>query len=267
LTFQLEEVVPWGRSYDEYEAMFDLSEDDLHGRILGCGDGPASFNAEATTRGIEVVSCDPLYRFGGNAIRQRVLETRGTIVEQVRRNQGDFVWDRFAGPEALGDHRVAAMERFLADYPAGLAGRRYIDASLPHLPFPDHSFDLALCSHFLFLYSRQHDLAFHLAALRELLRVASEVRVFPLLELGGAPSRHVPAVISRLEEEGVSVERVRVDYEFQRGGNEMLRLSSRAAHPSSPGKPEPGGALPSSPRKRGPSGALPSSPRKRGPSS
>ncbi|MCI5142695.1 MAG: SAM-dependent methyltransferase, partial [Candidatus Electrothrix sp. ATG1] len=43
MTFQLKEIVPWGRSFQEYVAMFALSEDDLGKRILGCGDGPASF--------------------------------------------------------------------------------------------------------------------------------------------------------------------------------------------------------------------------------
>src|SRR5260370_30292561 len=48
---RLHEVVPWGRSLDEYRAMFALSEGDLQGRLLGCGDGPASFNAELTALG------------------------------------------------------------------------------------------------------------------------------------------------------------------------------------------------------------------------
>ena len=46
--FTLDQVVPWGRSFDEYRAMFAMTDMDLTGRILGCGDGPASFNREAT---------------------------------------------------------------------------------------------------------------------------------------------------------------------------------------------------------------------------
>lgn len=47
-------------------------------------------------------------------------------------------------------------------------------------------FDIALSSHFLFFYSAQLSAEFHLQALREMLRVAREVRVFPLLALDGA---------------------------------------------------------------------------------
>ena len=58
--FRLDEVVPWGRSFDEYVAMFALTEEDLQRRILGCGDGPASFNRGVTERGGDVVSVDAI---------------------------------------------------------------------------------------------------------------------------------------------------------------------------------------------------------------
>ena len=61
--FRLDHVVPWGRSFDEYRRMFTLADADLDLTIIGCGDGPASFNAEATLRGGRITSCDPIYRF------------------------------------------------------------------------------------------------------------------------------------------------------------------------------------------------------------
>lgn len=91
---KLADVVPWGRSLAEYCAMFSLQEIDLQGRILGCGDGPASFNAEMTALGRAVVSVDPNYNFSGAEIAQRVAETYDAIIFQkggdrlmgVRRN-------------------------------------------------------------------------------------------------------------------------------------------------------------------------------------
>ena len=65
---KLEEVVPWGRNLTEYQLMFDLSEQDLNSKILGCGDGPASFNAEMTEIGHSVVSIDPVYQFSAEQI-------------------------------------------------------------------------------------------------------------------------------------------------------------------------------------------------------
>lgn len=222
--FTLEEVVPWGRSFDEYRRMFALSDADLSGRILGCGDGPASFNAEATSRGATVVSFDPLYHFGAVEVQQRIGATYETVLEQTRRNAHEFVWDTIASVEELGRIRMAAMQAFLDDYPQGLAQGRYVDAALPALPFADRSFQLALCSHLLFLYSTQLDQAFHAAAAVELCRVAAEVRIFPLLALGGGPSPHVEPVAAALRARGCAVSIEAVPYEFQRGGNQMLRV-------------------------------------------
>ena len=43
--FTLATVVPWGRTFDEYRRMFALTNADAAGGVLGCADGPASFNA------------------------------------------------------------------------------------------------------------------------------------------------------------------------------------------------------------------------------
>jgi hypothetical protein len=226
--FTLDQVVPWGRSFDEYCRMFALSDADLASRIVGCGDGPASFNAEATRRGATVISCDPLYQFDTGQIRERVDATYEVVLEQTRRNAHEFVWDAIASVDELGRMRMAAMEAFLDDYATGTAQGRYVQAELPSLPFADRTFDLALCSHFLFLYSSHLDQAFHAAAALELCRVAREVRIFPLLALGGQPSPYVEPTAEVLRAHGHEVAIDVVSYEFQRGGNQMLRVRPHA---------------------------------------
>jgi hypothetical protein len=222
--FTLDQVVPWGRSFDEYRRMFALTAADLGGRIVGCGDGPASFNAEATRRGSIVVSCDPIYQWTAEQIRERIRVTSLEVLEQTRRNQHEFVWSSIRTVEELGEVRLSAMTDFLDDYDAGKAEGRYIDATLPALPFDDAAFDLALSSHFLFLYTVQLGEAFHDAAIGEMCRVASEVRVFPLLMLGGAPSPYVEHTLQRARAHGLEANIEAVEYEFQRGANQMMRI-------------------------------------------
>ena len=217
MSITLDQVVPWGRSLEEYRRMFDISERDLDARILGCGDGPASFNAEMTALGRAVVSCDPIYAFSKEQIARRVEDTYDPIVEQVRRNAQNYVWSDFRDPDDLGRHRLATMRAFLADFDTGRAAARYLPDALPALSFADSQFDLALCSHLLFLYSEQLSLDFHVAAIRELCRVAREVRIFPLLALDCRPSPHIAPVQERLREAGFTAELVRVPYEFQAG--------------------------------------------------
>jgi len=224
--FTLDKVVPWGRSYDEYVSMFGLTEDDLTLRILGCGDGPAAFNSVLTQCGGSVVSVDPVYVFGSAQIRSRIADTYETVMTQMRKNQGDYVWEAIPSVEQLGCVRMSAMEQFLADFDAGKQEGRYIAGELPVLPFENGQFDIALSSHFLFLYSAQLSAEFHLQALQEMLRVAREVRVFPILALDGASSPHLHFVNEHLANQGLSVEVKRVPYEFQRGGNEMLVIKA-----------------------------------------
>ena len=227
MPFSIDRVVPWGRCAAEYRAMFGLDASNLGGRILGCGDGPASFNAEMSAQGQAVVSVDPLYGVSRAVIERRVEETFDEVMDQMRQNAEEFVWTHVPSVDELGRRRMAAMRRFLADYPRGKAEGRYVEASLPELPFDDGAFDLALCSHLLFLYSEQFDLGFHIRALEEMQRVAAEVRVFPLLQLGGTPSPHVEGVVDAFGSRGVGATVEPVAYEFQRGGNRMLRLRRR----------------------------------------
>jgi hypothetical protein len=220
--FTLDKVVPWGRSYDEYVSMFGLTEVDLGLRMLGCGDGPAGFNSALTKRGGNIVSVDPIYVFDAEQIRGRISETYGTVMTQMRKNQSGYVWGAIPSVEQLGSVRMSAMETFLADFDAGKKEGRYIAGELPSLPFESGKFDIALSSHFLFLYSAHLSAEFHLQALQEMLRVSREVRVFPLLTLDGASSPHLHFVNEHLANHGFGVEVKRVPYEFQRGGNEML---------------------------------------------
>jgi hypothetical protein len=222
--FTLDKVVPWGRSFDEYRRMFALSENDLGLRIVGCGDGPANFNAEATRRGATVVSCDPIYRYGVDQLRERIAATSEEILDQTRRNATEFVWTTIHSVEELGQVRMTAMNDFLEDFSVGKAHGRYVDAELPNLPFDDASFDLALSSHFLFLYTSQLGESFHRLAIREMCRVAREVRIFPLLALGAVPSSLVEPTLAEFGQAGFDCSIEEVRYEFQRGGNRMMRI-------------------------------------------
>lgn len=222
--FTLDKVVPWGRSFAEYVNMFDLAEIDLQCRILGCGDGPAGFNSVLTKQGGNVVSIDPIYAFDAAQVKGRVTETYDAVMAQMHKNQSDYVWGAISSVEELGRIRMSAMDTFLLDFEPGKSEGRYIAGELPSLPFKNGTFDIALSSHFLFLYSAHLSAEFHLQALQEMLRVAHEVRVFPLLTLEGNPSPHLSPITETLVNLGFSAEPKRVPYEFQRGGNEMLLI-------------------------------------------
>ena len=114
--------------------------------------------------------------------------------------------------------KLQALASFVAAYRSNRD--RFIDASLPNLPFEDDSFDLVLSGHFLFLYASidhgglmshdQIDLDFHLKAVRELVRVGREVRIFPTFATTGPARRqpYVEPVMEAIAADGFQVELV-----------------------------------------------------------
>ena len=223
---KLQTVVPWGRSLDEYLRMFNLSPSEQLS-ILDCGGGPSSFNAEMTQAGYKVISCDPIYQFSQSEIAQRIQEIYPVVTEATKASQDNFVWQDIASPEELGQVRMATMSKFLQDFPQGKQEGRYLTEELPHLSFNIQQFDLALCSHLLFTYSDQLSFEFHLASVEEMCRVAREVRIFPLLtHFSGERSPHLQPVMNELSAQGYKVEIQPVPYEFQRNGNQILKIVS-----------------------------------------
>jgi hypothetical protein len=222
MAIKYESIVPWGRSYSEYVSMFGLNESDLNKSILGCGDGPASFNSVMYKKGKRVISIDLIYQFSLIEIEQRIKDTFDIVMDQTRNNQEKFIWSNIQNIDELGMIRISAMKEFLNDYEQGKLENRYIFGELPGLPFNNSSFDLALSSHFLFLYTDNLSLEFHIQSIAEMLRVSKEVRIFPLLDFNANESPYVQEVINVYDKKGYSVERVKVDYEFQKGGNKML---------------------------------------------
>jgi ubiquinone/menaquinone biosynthesis C-methylase UbiE len=120
---------------------------------------------------------------------------------------------------------MSAMEIFLEDYDRGKAQQRYRSAELPSLPFEKDEFDLALCSHFLFLYTDNLSLKFHIDAVIEMCRVAKEVRIFPILDANANRSAYVDHVKKGFDGGIGKIMEERVPYEFQKGGNIMLKIT------------------------------------------
>lgn len=177
-----------------------------------------------TARGCRIVSVDPLYRHSPAEIRSRFDAALPAIISRVRSTPGDWVWNYHHDLEGLEAGRREAMKLFLSDYDVGLREFRYVAGQLPTLPFEDAAFGCALCSHFLFLYSALLPAEFHVQSVRELCRVARDVRIFPLLALDRQFSPHVAAVRSAAASKGWESDIIHVEYEFLLGANQMLRI-------------------------------------------
>ncbi|MBN1759539.1 MAG: hypothetical protein JW863_14515 [Chitinispirillaceae bacterium] len=107
--------------------MLALTAVELEKRILGCGDGPAGFNATANARGGDIISVDPLYAFSKEQIERRINETYENVIAQTRLNRDRFLWNHFSSVDELGRVRMAAIREFFATYEEGktAAGRHH----------------------------------------------------------------------------------------------------------------------------------------------
>lgn len=226
MAFELKNVVPWGRNLAEYQSMFKLTDIDLNKQIISFGDGPASFNYELKQLNKIVTSLDPIYQFSKKDLQKRIAETKDIVMKQMRENKDNFTWTSIKNVEELEQIRMDAMTVFIADLELGKAQNRYIPHELPQkTAFKERTFDLGLSSHFLMLYSNL-GLDFHINAISEMLRICEEVRIFPLLNLNAEKSEVLNGVVAAFEKDyQLSIESV--DYEFQKGGNEMLSLQRK----------------------------------------
>lgn len=228
MTFQLKNVVPWGRTLNEYKNMFNLTDEDINKNIVSFGDGPASFNTEMNELQKSVTSIDPIYQFSTSQIKLRIEETRTIVMQQVVKNKFNFSWSSIKNPKALEKMRLNAMSNFLLDFKTGKEQNRYIFHSLPQqTQFKDDTFELGLSSHFLVLYDNL-GIEFHINSITEMLRICKEVRIFPLLNLNSEKSNVLDDIISFFESNyTISIEKVA--YEFQKGGNKMMRIYPKAS--------------------------------------
>jgi len=202
---QRESLVPgWVYSLADYQLMFDLSDIDLNKKILDYPGGISSFNAEMHKQGHQVLSGDEIYALDSKAMQ--------SYVDQLAEKN----------PETLRKYKES-YEAFLQDYSEGQADGRYKLMQMPHFPCGDREFELALCTDLLFHTQAQNGFNSQELVI-ELLRVADEVRVFPLLNDNGEVSEEVGPILLILQQQNYGVEVRQVPYQQHKDGNAMLRI-------------------------------------------
>lgn len=208
-----------GRSFEEYIQMFSLNVNDLSKRIIGCGDGFSNFNKRLKELGYNTISCDPIYIHQSKEdIRHYMLEKKSEPIQPPNKKLEDSLF--------LFNLRRTFIEDFFEDYELGKQEGRYLPYSLPKLPFKDKEFDISLCSYFLFTYSNL-GLDFHYDSIQEMLRIANEVRIFPIIDLNCQRPAFLESIIEKLREQHYKVEIIEVEYGFHRNGTEMLLIQDK----------------------------------------
>ncbi len=220
---QFKEVLFYGRNLYEYIRMFSLLlSDDVSKKIVDCAGGPSSFNFELTKLGGSIISCDPIYALSKEKLENKINETYNIMAKELAKKKENDAVDAFNAYDSLCNMRLSAMKTFLNDYENGIDEKRYVGAELPNLAFDSKQFDVSLCANFLFTYSHLLTLEFHLDSIREMARVANEVKIFPVFAMNGKKSKYLEPVIEALSKENYIIQLATVDYEITEGANQIL---------------------------------------------
>lgn len=220
----MRKLVLWGHSVEEYREMFDLSQDEINSKILEYGCGPSAVNSQLAQSNNRVVSCDPLFVLDRDTLYSKTVMLFTQMADEVQAHQDHFDFSRSGGFDPLMADRKLGIETFFTDYDQGKSDQRYIGVTDYNLPFADFSFDFALCSHYLFADLDEQTVDFHLSVIRELARVAKEVRIFPLIDKDGNTSPFLGPVLLGLQQENYGIEVREVDFHLHQSGNAMLRV-------------------------------------------
>lgn len=168
------------RGLNDYRLMFALDDNTLaQCEFLDCASGASSFGAEMRARNGQVLSADPLYGAGLDAVRRRALHNLNNCDHWLSAHTGIIDWDHLGSPSTYRRHGLQSLAQFSVDFAAHPG--RYLAASLPTLPLDDDAVDIALCANLLYAYADTFDVSFHVAAITEMARVArSTVLIHPI---------------------------------------------------------------------------------------
>ncbi|WP_225446387.1 class I SAM-dependent methyltransferase [Paenibacillus rhizovicinus] len=196
------------RSFEEYVRMFDLREQRLEGRILDIAGGASSFTADAVAGGLDAYAADPRYALDYEVLIREATEEIAVSAAKIAKLADKFDFSYYGSVDNHRANREASLLRFEAHFgqPEERA-KRYTAASLPHLPLESDSFDIVLCSHFLFLYEDQFDYSFHRDAILEMMRVCKPggtVRIYPVMSLRWTPYAHMDELLEAIRGAGGS---------------------------------------------------------------
>jgi hypothetical protein len=212
----------WIDDFDDYRQMYDLTTVELSKKILDFSAGTSSFNCEAHRQGMSVVSVDASYQLGLDEMRLQADHCFFHAVEQLRTNSKRLK----ASSEQAVLKVIAQWQKnlalFLADYATGKQEGRYQPCVLPTLPYEANQFQLALCTNYFFNQSMPRETI--LLTLKELARVAEEVRIFPLLDSEGNMPAELGPLMLYFQQNHFGVEVRAVSHRALKNGNAMLRV-------------------------------------------
>lgn len=215
------------RGIDEYLQLFGLTDEELAGSsFLDAAAGASPFGAQVRELGGTAFATDPAYVAGFSAVFARVQQNLAASATWFSGRE-DTINRQAIGSDANYQRQMLANATlFLADATAHPGF--YSTDALPNLSFADASFDIVLCSNFLFAYGGPSSRQDHYRAITELIRIArSSVRIHPIIDREGTPVPFYDELLDDIRADGVTATHVPAINSWLVGANQTLLLGAR----------------------------------------
>lgn len=219
--------VLWGHHFGEYQDMFDLPKISEHQKIIEFACGPTSVNQELSQKSNQVVSVDPWFELDLQKMRKRFVENFDFQIDNIKTHPERFDLKKYGGIDQLIEQRQKGMRTFFDDFEAGWQQGRYQHIQMDKvLPFDNACFDYALCANYLFTDLIHQDIEFHVHWIKEMARVARDVRIYPLTNYKAKPSEILGPVLLALQHQGYQVSIQEVPFRFVPESKAMLKVQA-----------------------------------------
>lgn len=187
------------------EQMFELKLAQMPQKALFIPAGLTSLGAELAEAKLNVVCADAIYGLSSFELEK--------ATNDIMRDAGLECGRRSCDPQTISFWQ-GVRDQFWQDFQTGKNAGRYVSyRDILQLPFKDGEFNLACCAGVLI-----EDQTAMLNLIKELLRVAHEVRIFPELLVGENVKQNLVSVLLVLQQQ---------DFGVELHANAMLRIWSK----------------------------------------
>lgn len=216
-------VKDWIYNLDDYRQIFNLTDQEIQKGTLDYPGGVSSVNAELYALGQTIISAGPSYRLSPKEMQGHAKQILQNKITNLRQNV-----ELLSTPNEQTINNVIqrwqlSTEQFLADYELGKKQGRYIVLDPPPFTTIEQTFELLLCTDFLFnkALSPTHSSQ---QLMDELCKLATEIRVFPLPDAKKIIAAELGPIMLDFQQRNYGIEVRAVNYPLRSDANAFLRI-------------------------------------------
>lgn len=215
-----------GYSLADCRDIFLLSDEDLNKKIIHLGSGFSSFCAEMKALGKGAIACDPIYQNSEDQLNSLYQSHSHWLSEHLQIDSEHYHWQKYKNLNQYLSNYKSIAQNFLADITQDTDHERYLSTEYAELQISPNQYQLMLCSNY-FLQNQASSVKAQLHVIKSLCDVATELRIYPLLDRFTQSTDDLGPLILALQAENYLIEVKKSNYEFLKEADALLCISRK----------------------------------------